>query len=255
MQNFDETQRGYQPDFYNLSAGVRDRESRLRKADKIAHVIRELSNYSSGQRNCLDIGCSSGIITTHLASLFTMTLGIDFDPIAMDHLERAGTNPVYFLRGDAMHLPLSPESVDVVICAQVYEHVPSDEELMAEIFRILKPGGLVFFSGPNKLFPIEPHYFLPFLHWLPARLANHYLRLFKRGDYYYERSRTWWGLRQLTAQFIVKDVTIDLLQHNQHFIAPHPWGALMQRIPAFVWRLVLPLLPNFNWLLYKPEAS
>ncbi len=63
--------------------------------------------------------------------------------------------------------PLEDESCDLVICAQVYEHVPDDRRLAEEVYRVLKPGGVVFFSGPNWLFPIEGHYHLPFLHWLP----------------------------------------------------------------------------------------
>ena len=151
-----------------------------------------------------------------------------------------------------MCLPFGDNMVDVVICAQVYEHVPDDKLLFEEIYRVLTPGGLVFFSGPNWLFPIEPHYFLPFLHWLPGRLADIYLRLTGQGDHYYERSRHMWGLRRLLHRFVIHDITLEVLQH---FYPPEIRGLkwIVRNIPTVVWKLLLPLFPNFNWILYKSE--
>jgi len=190
-----------------------------------------------------------------LAPLFARTLGIEYESEALRHAQRTAGTPLLFVRGDAMQLPVGDELIDVVICTQVYEHVPDDVRLAAEIYRILKPGGMAFFSGPNWLFPIEPHYFLPFLHWLPSRWANAYLRLFRRGDQYYERSRSLWGLRRLFARFHIHDVTVELLRSNTDLALSPRWARLIQQIPRWAWQAALPLLPNFNWILWKPDDT
>lgn len=244
----------YQAGFYNLCSRARDRESRLRQADKIAYVLTALGSCPLSSATCLDVGCSSGIITTAIASLFARTIGLDYDDTALKHIDRSGPDVPNFLRGDAMCLPVADGSIDVIICAQVYEHVPDDESLVAEMFRVLKPGGIVFFSGPNKLFPIEPHYFLPFLHWLPGRLADGYLRVLGRGNHYYERSRTLWGLRRLTAQFVVRDVSIDVLR-NVRLAASGFRAKVLRRVPSSAWQMLLPVFPNYNWILVKPDET
>lgn len=151
-----------------------------------------------------------------------------------------------------MRLPLRDSSLGVIICAQVYEHVPDDAMLAAEMFRVLQPGGIVFFSGPNKLFPIEPHYHLPFLHWLPEGLADRWLQLLHKSDCYYERSRTMWGLRRLFRNFRIRDVTIEVLQRYAQLTPNRYWRAVRWLHPL-VWPALLPIVPNFNWILQKPE--
>lgn len=247
--------RAYQHDFYRLYTQARDRESRTQQADKIVYVLTHLSQQPLATAVSLDLGCSSGIITTSLAPLFSVMIGLDYDGVALRHADRSGPNPPTFINGDAMRLPLADESVDVVICAQVYEHVPNDVILAAEIYRVLKPGGRVFFSGPNKLFPLEPHYFLPFLHWLPERLANAYLRFTGRGEFFYERSRTLWGLRRLLTRFVVEDVTIEVLRHKVESAHSTRRVKLLRYVPVSVWKLLLPFFPNYNWLLHKPGLT
>ena len=233
---------------------MRDRTGRLRQAEKIADILTRLSlhPFPLSSAICLDVGCSSGTITAALAPLFATTVGLDYDESALQYVERSNPAAPCFLRGDAMRLPLADSSVEVIICAQVYEHVPDDTWLVAEIHRALKPGGMVFFSGPNKLFPIELHYSLPFVHWLPSRLAGKYMRIFGRGNHYYERSRTLWGLRRLLAQFTVHDVTVDVLVRKARLAAPSIQATVLNSVPVCVWKLLLPIFPNYNWILYKP---
>ncbi|HEY5247564.1 MAG TPA: class I SAM-dependent methyltransferase [Dermatophilaceae bacterium] len=53
------------------------------------------------------------------------------------------------LRADAMALPFPDETFDRVIASEVLEHVPQDGVAIAEIFRVLRPGGLVAVSVPR----------------------------------------------------------------------------------------------------------
>lgn len=241
--------RAYQADFYNLSERVRDRDSRLRQADKIRYVLTNLTHYPLSIARCLDLGCASGVITAALSPLVASIVGLDYDAVALQHVEREGELNMAFVRGDGLHLPYPDSTFDLIICTQVYEHVPDDRHLVPEMQRVLKPGGIVFFSGPNWLFPIEPHYFLPFLHWLPSPLADRYLHLFYKSSHYYERSRTLWGLRRLLAQFTICDVTIEVLRYRERMMQI----GLSRFVPRWIWQILLPFYPNFNWILIKPE--
>jgi SAM-dependent methyltransferase len=248
------TKRGYQLGFYAAWQGVRDAAARSRKAGKIAYALRTLHGADLEAAIGLDIGCSSGLVTAALAPLFGRLIGAEYDPEALAAATPGDPASLAFVRADAMRLPFADNALEVVICAQVYEHVPDDRLLASEVFRVLKPGGVVFFSGPNKLFPIEPHYFLPFLHWLPERWADAYLRLTGRGAHYYERSRTMWGLRRLWAQFNIHDIGAVLLSSAPDSMMSPRWARLASRLPLAAWRMCLPFLPNFNWLLTKPPA-
>jgi SAM-dependent methyltransferase len=243
--------RGYQPNFYEHCEGIRDPAGRRVKAEKIKWLIENYARDLDQSATCLDVGCSAGAMTVVIASLFGRTLGLEYDEAALMAVEPEYRQEIDFLRGDAMRLPLPDNSMDAAICAQVYEHVPDDVRLFQEIYRVLKPGGMLFFSGPNWLFPIEPHYFLPFLHWLPPKWAGRYLRLTGLGSDYYERSRSLWGLRRVTAAFELDDLSRIVLE--KHVLAERPRLArLVARLPNPVWNLLLPWLPNYNWLLYKP---
>jgi SAM-dependent methyltransferase len=245
--------RGYQPHFITHSKAVRDPESRRQKAEKIIHALKSYSNRPLSSAVCLDVGSSSGLITSQLATHCQKVLGLEYDELALELAAPAARKRVQFIRGDAMYLPFADQSVDVTICAQVYEHVPDAERLIQEINRVLEPGGTVFFSGPNWLFPIEPHYYLPFLHWLPGPFADLYLRLTGKGDHYYEELRTLWDLRRLVDPFVIRDITLEVI-----YLPHRPQSRVMQFLirflPAWLWKLLLPVFPNYNWILYKPPA-
>jgi SAM-dependent methyltransferase len=78
---------------------------------------------------------------------------------------------------DALHLPFADDSLDVVICSHVYEHVPEPVQMFREIHRVLCMGGVCYFSAGNRLMWNEPHYNLPLLSVLPRPLAHLYIRL------------------------------------------------------------------------------
>ena len=48
----------------------------------------------------------------------------------------------------------------------------------------LRPGGVLYLLAPNRVWPLEVHYGLPFLSWLPLPIANQYLRWTGRGTDY-----------------------------------------------------------------------
>jgi 2-polyprenyl-3-methyl-5-hydroxy-6-metoxy-1,4-benzoquinol methylase len=88
---------------------------------------------------------------------------------------------------------------DLVVLDNVFEHLPDQPRALELISALLKPAGVAFLLMPNKLWPIEAHYHLPFLSYLPLRLANTYLRITGRGTDYRWASYapTWFRLKRL----------------------------------------------------------
>lgn len=62
----------------------------------------------------------------------------------------------------AEKLPMPDNYADLVILTEVLEHVSNISKTIKEATRILKPGGHAFVSCPNYLYPVEPHYHLPY---------------------------------------------------------------------------------------------
>jgi SAM-dependent methyltransferase len=81
--------------------------------------------------------------------------------------------------GTADQLPFEDGTFDVLILANVFEHILPDRRVssMAEMRRVLAPGGVIVGQIPNPYFPIESHSRLPFMGWLPMSLQLRYWRL------------------------------------------------------------------------------
>ena len=94
----------------------------------------------------LDIGCGPGFHVAELADIVGEgghVIGVDVSDTML--ASAAGRNAdcanVEFLPGDAVDLPVSDSSVDGAIAVQVYEYVHDVPGALAEVFRVLKPGG------------------------------------------------------------------------------------------------------------------
>lgn len=90
-----------------------------------------------------------------------------------------------FVQGTAAALPFSTGSFDFIQTHHVIEHVPPEtwETYISELQRVLKPKGVCLISFPQWHHPLEPHYKLPFLHWLPKKYRPAYARLTPRKDH------------------------------------------------------------------------
>jgi len=202
----------YQSNYWVRWETCKDPESRRRKARKIRSILEAAAPGLIGQGGqALDVGCSIGVIDEHLAMAWPHweIVGVDIDAEAL-RLARTRCADLFLCLGDAMRLPFPDATFDLVLCAQVYEHVPDWRRLLWEIHRVLRPGGICFFSGPNRLFPIEPHYGLPFLTYLPRPLAHRVLRWSGKAPLYYERPVTWWTLAPRLGRSGVRDRGLHL---------------------------------------------
>jgi len=71
---------------------------------------------------------------------------------------------------DGKNIPAADDQFDLLVCNSVLEHVPTSERkaLGKEMSRVARA---VFCQTPAWSFPLEPHFIMPFVHWLPASVG------------------------------------------------------------------------------------
>lgn len=235
-----------------------DVAGRRRKAITMVNVLKDSINEPLANLTLLNVGGSAGIIDEHLSKYFNQVTGIDIDQEAIEYATQNFIKPnLKFELADAMHMKYESDSFDVVICSQVYEHVPDAKTLMSEIFRVLKPNGVVYFAAGNRLMIKEPHYNLLFLSLLPRSLSHIYLKLRGKGDYYYEKHFTYWGLKKLVRNFELVDYTTSLISDPNKFGTQYmvETGSIKQKAALFIAKYFFWLLPGYIWILKKPMHS
>ncbi len=230
-----------------------------RQTQKARKALAALSDYFGAERlkelALLDIGCSTGLMTKTYAPAFARTVGIDIDEPAIEYASAHFAHEnLTFRVADAMEPGARAGSFDVVICAHIYEHVPNPFRMMKGIAHALKPGGICYFAAQNRLTPMEPHYLLPFLSFLPKPLANVYYRAAGKGERYYENLFTLGQLRRLVRGFEIIDYTTKIIAdpvkfHAEEMLEP---GSLKQRLSLNILARAYFLCPTYVWLLRKP---
>ena len=94
----------------------------------------------------LDLGCRDGALTSAYLS-GNRVVGVDIDRVALDRASQLGIETVW---ADVdQPLPFEDASFDVVVIAEVLEHLRFPENVLAEAKRVLVPGGMLVGSVPN----------------------------------------------------------------------------------------------------------
>ena len=104
----------------------------------------------AGADSVLDVGCGEGQLS-RLAAAGGARLAVGVDPTAAQVVEarRRGRGPAY-ARGAAAALPFPNSSFDAVVACLVFEHIDEVDDALAEVGRVLRPGGrfLFFLNHP-----------------------------------------------------------------------------------------------------------
>ena len=151
-------------------------------------------------KRVLDIGCGGGLLAERFAASGANVTGIDLSPVAIDaakgHAGETGLAIDYRLASPGQLAKEGPEPFDIIVCAEVLEHVDDLNGFLRDSLSMLKEGGLFFFGTINKTFKARV---------LALFVAEDVLGMVPRGTHDYNR-------------FIRPSVLKEILERNGVFI-------------------------------------
>ena len=132
-------------------------------------------------KRLVDVGCGGGILTEGLAKLGADALGVDLSEDLIDvadlHGLESGVNARYQKISVEALAEEQPQSFDHITCMEMLEHVPDPGSIIASCAKLVKPGGMVFFSTLNR----QPKAYL-----LAIVAAEHVLKMLPQGTHDYK---------------------------------------------------------------------
>ena len=190
--------------------------------DPVATFVRRLDPLVRPTDDVLDLGAGAGELNSYaLKDRVRRLVGVDLDP-------RVGFNPLLHagLRADICALPFREASFDIVFAIYVLEHVDRSAALVADIHRVLRPGGMCLVLTPNvfhyvtmisRLTPTRFH------RWVNERRGRRSADTFP--TLYRLNSRT--SLRRQFGKAGLRTVAVDAIEVQPNYLTFSPLAYLL----------------------------
>lgn len=118
---------------------------------KVPWISERIAQSQIPNPHILDVGCGAGFLCNELVKRNYKLTGVDISEESLIIAKKYDqTQRVNYVFGDAYQLPFSDSSFEVITCLDFLEHVENPAEVIKEISRVLKPGGLFFFHTFNR---------------------------------------------------------------------------------------------------------
>ncbi|MBA3755938.1 MAG: class I SAM-dependent methyltransferase [Nitrosomonas sp.] len=148
-------------------AKIRDRIMFASRENK----INQFYSLCSGREKILDVGVASehkaGVAASNYFLKAFRFAPEQYTGLAIQNMD--GMDKLFpgkhFVQYDGEKFPFDNMAFDRVFSNAVIEHVGDDAKQLFFLKEMLRVGNVVYFTTPNKFFPIETHTFVPFLHW------------------------------------------------------------------------------------------
>jgi ubiquinone/menaquinone biosynthesis C-methylase UbiE len=127
-------------------------------------ILQDLGHPVKQGMTVLDFGCGVGEVVAAYRQRTIDAYGCDIelpnepDPLLQSYIDRG---IVRLIHPEPYTLPFDAQTFDVVVSSQVFEHVQNYAAALAEIKRVLKPGGVALHIFPSRYRLIEPHVLVP----------------------------------------------------------------------------------------------
>ncbi len=141
--------------FYDQIADEFDAVMNSYEVEKRLRLIFDtlLPEHLDGKR-VLDMGCGTGIFTQRLAARGARVVTADIGP-KLVALSRQRTPTALPAAASLESLAFAADTFDVIVCTEVIEHTPSPQRSVAELMRVLKPGGVLVLTVPNRVWHLS----------------------------------------------------------------------------------------------------
>lgn len=101
-------------------------------------------------KTIVDVACGTGYGSKILAEKATKVYGYDIDAETIEFAkEHMAADNIEYAVANIKNLPIETGSIDVAVSIETFEHVTEIQQVINEIYRILKPNGFWFFTTPN----------------------------------------------------------------------------------------------------------
>jgi 2-polyprenyl-6-hydroxyphenyl methylase / 3-demethylubiquinone-9 3-methyltransferase len=186
--------------------------------------------------DALDVGCGAGFLSNYLAARGHRVAGLDASPESLAVAARHDpSGSADYRLGDALALPYPDASFDVACAMDFLEHIEEPARAVAEIGRVLRPGGLFFFHTFNRN-PLAYLVIIKLVEWFVKNTPRdmHVLRLFVRPDELAAMCRAA-GMRALEVRGSRPRVGRALLRLAATGVVPDDFGFTFSRSTALAY--------------------
>ncbi len=122
--------------------------------EKLHHLLDLIHFDEWSGKDVLDVGCGAGVEVVRFARAGARVTGVDIAAsavaLARQNLEQQGLRATLEV-SDGEQLPFPDASFDLVFAHGVVQYTGDDRRMVAEIHRVLRPGGLAVFQGYNRI--------------------------------------------------------------------------------------------------------
>jgi arabinofuranan 3-O-arabinosyltransferase len=243
---------GHTPD---RIADALDARLRRTRGEAFAGMLAEHAELSG--KRVLDVGSGFGELIVACLCRGARATGIEPDPervhISRLLLESLGL-PQVIERASGEALPFRDVEFDIVTSQHVLEHVSDIDKVVSEMIRVTRPGGRLFVSVPNYLFPYEGHYKMKWFPLMPKPLGKMILQLSGRNPEFLLRHVHYTTYPQMMRLWrhhglITTNITRELVRARRHE------SAMYRRRLVRALALKLSLFPTITWVLEKPQGA
>jgi ubiquinone/menaquinone biosynthesis C-methylase UbiE len=127
----------------------------------IQSILHDSDRTISPQAYILDFGCGKGHTVNFLRNQGYTAFGVD---IGHEEDWQQYPDPSFFALLDMSdyHIPFTDNTFDLILSWQVFEHVQNYDQVLGELYRVLKPSGMCLHIFPSRWRLLEAHVFVPF---------------------------------------------------------------------------------------------
>ena len=210
---------------------------------RIDRIEGYLSKYAQSQMTGLDAGSGKGPSSAIMSKYVKNLYSIEYDESNVDrqkkNLSRFSeelNKKIIVSQGDLTNIALEDNTIDIIVCSEVIEHIDDYQKALAELYRVLKPGGRMIFSMPNKNSAF----------WLYDKLIYYLVKIVRKikkkpmdesGYSFWERSRHWSfsseKIRTINTRAgfqIIEESGISLVVFNEWVYRKLVWNRLFKSL-------------------------